>query len=91
MNGFITEVLDPKLYYSRLSFLESSKSAVDIKYELGKGKASGPHNTKLPKISSCYNQRSALVDNLFQVPTDGNMRKRFSDNLDNFKASLKQK
>jgi len=36
MNGVITEVLDPKLYYSRFSFLESGKEAVDIKYKLSK-------------------------------------------------------
>ena len=41
MQGFITEILDPNLYYSRISFLESGKEAIDIKYELGKGKRMG--------------------------------------------------
>ena len=30
INGAITEVLDPKLYYSRFSFLESGKEAIDL-------------------------------------------------------------
>lgn len=34
MNGVITEILDPNLFYSRLSFLESGKDAIDIKNEL---------------------------------------------------------
>jgi hypothetical protein len=31
MNGVITEVLDPNLFFSRFSFLESGKDAIDIK------------------------------------------------------------
>jgi hypothetical protein len=31
INGAITEVLDPKIYYSRFSFLESGKEAIDLK------------------------------------------------------------
>lgn len=31
MGALITEILDPKLYYSRLSFMESGKEAIDIK------------------------------------------------------------
>lgn len=50
MNGFLTEVLDPNLYFSRLSFLESGKQAIDIKYEQGKGKTVGQHE-KLPKLT----------------------------------------
>jgi hypothetical protein len=41
MNGVITEVLDPNLYYSRLSFLESGKDAIDIKNQLILGKHVG--------------------------------------------------
>jgi len=90
MQGFITELLDPNLYFSRLSFLESSKEAIDIKFELSKGKAVGRNNFKLPSITRLFNTRSPLVANLFEVPTDGSMRMRFSDNLSNFKASLNQ-
>jgi hypothetical protein len=34
MNGVISEIIDPDMYYSRLSFLESGKDAIDIKNEL---------------------------------------------------------
>lgn len=34
VNGVITELLDPKIYYSRFSFLESGKEAIDKKYLL---------------------------------------------------------
>ena len=34
INGTITEVLDPNIFYSRLSFLESGKDALDIKSNL---------------------------------------------------------
>lgn len=36
INGAITEVLDPKLYYSRFSFLESGKEAIDLKSKITK-------------------------------------------------------
>lgn len=36
INGAITEVLDPKLYYSRFSFLESGKEAIDLKSKMSK-------------------------------------------------------
>ena len=32
ISGCITEIIDPKLYYSRFSFLESGKDAIDIKH-----------------------------------------------------------
>lgn len=36
INGVITEILDPKIYYSRFSFLESGKEAIDIKSKINK-------------------------------------------------------
>jgi hypothetical protein len=36
INGAITEILDPKIYFSRFSFLESGKEAIDLKYKLNK-------------------------------------------------------
>ena len=36
INGAITEILDPKLYYSRFSFLESGKEAIDLKFKINK-------------------------------------------------------
>lgn len=89
MNSCITELLDPNLFYSRISFLESGKDGIDIKYELGRGKAVGPAKLKLPSITKSFFTRSSLVRNLFETSTDGGVRKRFSDSLSNFKASLK--
>lgn len=34
ISGVITEIIDPKLYFSRFSFLESGKEAIDIKYKI---------------------------------------------------------
>ena len=34
VNGVITELLDPKVFYSRFSFLESGKQAIDIKHKI---------------------------------------------------------
>ena len=36
INGAMTEVVDPKIYYSRFSFLESGKDAIDLKYQRSK-------------------------------------------------------
>ena len=43
INGVITELIDPKIYYSRFSFLESGKDAIDIKHTMAsrKNPASG--------------------------------------------------
>ena len=39
MSGCITEIIDPKLYFSRFSFLESGKEAIDIKNKMYKKSA----------------------------------------------------
>ena len=36
INGAITEMMDPNLYFSRFSFLESGKEAIDLKFKLNK-------------------------------------------------------
>ena len=90
-NGFITEILDPNMNYSRFSFLESSKQAIDIKYELGKGKAVGDQLYKMPSIANKYYTRSTLIQNLYEVPSDGKNRARYSDNLEKFKQNLRMK
>ena len=41
MNGVITEILDPNILYSRISFLESGKDAIDLKHDLSMGKKVG--------------------------------------------------
>jgi hypothetical protein len=38
LNGVVTEIFDPNIFFSRLSFLESGKDAIDIKNELNAGK-----------------------------------------------------
>lgn len=38
VNGVITDVLDPNIFYSRFSFLESGKDAIDTKFKQSKGK-----------------------------------------------------
>ena len=75
INGVITEIFDPNLFYSRLSFLESGKEAIDIKSNLNQGKA---HNGyRLPNIQSKFYTRSALVKNLIPIPSDGMVRAKF--------------
>lgn len=54
MNAFISEVLDPNMNYSRLSFLESGKEAIDIKDEIHRGKSVGHVKMKLPSISNAF-------------------------------------
>lgn len=48
INGAITEVLDPKIYYSRFSFLESGKEAIDLKHKLHKNLAPNGSGAILP-------------------------------------------
>lgn len=91
MNGVITEVLDPNLYYSRFSFLESGKDAIDIKNQLFQGKRVGFQKYKLPSISEKYYTRSTNVKNFFGESSEGSIRAKFSDNLDSFKSQLREK
>ena len=68
INGAITELIDPKVYYSRFSFLESGKDAIDIKYKIHKrgGQLESPERGGgvLPNLKSKYYTRSTLVRNL---------------------------
>lgn len=77
VNGVITELLDPKIYYSRFSFLESGKEAIDKKYLMATKNTSkkGPVEDKRGK----YYTRSALVKNLIPKPSDGKVRALFKD------------
>jgi hypothetical protein len=92
ISAVITEILDPKLYYSRFSFLESGKEAIDIKYKMFRrpgGMASTSENSPspfLPNVKNKYNTRSTLVKNLFPMPSEGKVRAMFiepSTNLTN--------
>ena len=77
VNGVITELLDPKIYYSRFSFLESGKEAIDRKFLLSTKNTAkkGPQEDKRGK----YYTRSALVKNLIPKPSDGRVRALFKD------------
>ena len=77
VNGVITELLDPKIYYSRFSFLESGKEAIDKKYLMQTKNTAkkGPVEDKRGK----YYTRSALVKNLIPKPSDGKVRALFKD------------
>ena len=92
ISGVITEILDPKLYLSRFSFLESGKDAIDIKYKIFRrpgGVAQTGDNSPspfLPNVKNKFNTRSTLIKNLFPIPSDGKVRAMFvepSQNLTN--------
>ena len=91
INGVVTELLDPKLFYSRWNFLESGKDAIDLKYELFQGKRIGFQRYKLPSIADKYFSRSSNVKNKLGTSTDGAVRAKFSDNLKIFNAGLRDK
>jgi len=76
VNGVITELLDPKIYYSRFSFLESGKEAIDIKYLIANRKQGQMGVNK----KTMHYTRSALVKNLIPRPSDGKVRSMFTDN-----------
>lgn len=93
INGAITEVLDPNLYYSRFSFLESGKEAIDIKSKIAKKTSPGRgyNNTSpelvganmppsaLPNGKNKYYTRSTLVKNLIPFPSEGRVRALFGE------------
>lgn len=79
INGVITEIFDPNIFYSRLSFLESGKAALDIKSNLNQGRA---HNGyKLPNINDKFYTRSALNNNLIPMPSERKIRAKFSKSV----------
>jgi len=88
MNGVITEILDPNIFYSRISFLESGKGAIDLKHDLSMGKKVGFQRYKLPSIAEKYYTRSCMVKQFFDESSEGRIRAKFSDNLETFKADL---
>lgn len=62
INAVVSEIFDQNLFYSRLSFLESGKDALDIKNALRRGKMI--KGFRLPAIKERFNTRSSLVKNL---------------------------
>lgn len=88
MNGVITELLDPNLFYSRLTFLDSDKEAFDIKEKLQMGKRIGFQAYKLPNISEKYYTMSSRIKHQLQASNEGRVRARYSDDIHYLKASL---
>jgi len=86
INGVITELLDPKIFYSRFSFLESGKDAIDLKHQIANRKQGEMGINKKTK----YYTRSALVKNLIPRPSDGKVRSLFTDNNSRLAAMAKQ-
>lgn len=78
INGAITEILDPKIYYSRFSFLESGKEAIDLKYRINK-KNNTADNFALPTVKNKYYTRSTLIKNLIPFPSEGKVRALFGE------------
>ena len=61
-------MVDPNLYYSRFSFFESSREAINIKFEKSKRQMNGPKK---------FFTRSALVQQLIPNPAEGQVRAMF--------------
>ena len=66
----ITRLLDPDVYFSRFSFLESGKEAIDLK-------SRGQRKGMLPHMKNKFTTRSALVSSLIPQPSEGKVRKMF--------------
>lgn len=85
INGVITELIDPKIYYSRFSFLESGKDAIDIKHTMASRKNPASGNKRFQ-----HYERSALIKNLIPQPSDGRVRSLFIDNQSKIAEVAKQ-
>ena len=82
ISSLITEIMDPKLYYSRLSFLESGKEAIDIKNRIFRrpgGTTLEDGQGFLPNVKNKFYTRSTLVKNLFPMPSEGKVRALFAE------------
>jgi len=72
VNDVITRLLDPNLFFSRFSFFESDKSAVNLKFKMKKG------GIGLPALKAKYNTRSPLMKALVPKPSEGTCRIMFT-------------
>lgn len=80
MSCLVTEIIDPNLYYSRFSFLESGKEAIDLKHQIHKQQSlKSEASPFLPSVKNKFYTRSTLVKNLFPMPSEGKVRARFLD------------
>jgi len=74
ISGVVTELLDPAVFYSRFSFLESGKDAIDLKIAAHKGKKGVGSGGR-----GAFYQRSALNKSLIPKPSEGKIRTRFCE------------
>ena len=72
INDVITRLLDPNLFFSRFSFFESDKRAVNLKFTMKKG------GIGLPALKAKYNTRSPLMKALVPKPSEGTWRIMFT-------------
>ena len=63
VNGVITELLDPKVYYSRFSFLESGKEAIDKKHVINTKKTSN-------NLEKWWSEESIVSQSLSELRND---------------------
>ena len=78
INGIITQMLDPNLFYSRFSFLESGKEALDIKVKI---------NKQQDQTKKKFCARSPLVESLVPHPSEGRVRALFSQIKNPYQSS----
>jgi len=71
INDLITELIDPNIFYSRFSFFESGREAINIKYNNNKQASS------MPVATNKFFTRSALVSQLYPNPSEGKVRALF--------------
>ena len=64
INDLITQLIDPNIFYSRFSFFESGRDAINIKYSVSKTLILGHHSTI---IYLCYRKPAQLPMNLQQI------------------------
>jgi hypothetical protein len=70
INDLITQLIDPNLFYSRFSFFESGRDAINIKYYKAR-------TTESQTPQERFYRRSALIEQLFTVPSEGKVRALF--------------
>ena len=70
INDLITQLIDPNIFYSRFSFFESGREAINIKYAMSRSAA---HQSTRAKFFT----RSALVSQLIPNPSEGKIRALF--------------
>ena len=70
INDLITQLIDPNIFYSRFSFFESDREAINLKYNKARSAA---HESARNKFFT----RSALVSQLIPNPSEGKIRALF--------------